>query len=105
MISRSLPGRATPGAPDSGALGTAWVGSLDREPAQIGISSVKDVPVNLSNSQMANGSGGDLRYLCIGTPITFTSYTKVNRTQISVDVKDFYLPKLSVAGNMITVTQ
>jgi hypothetical protein len=99
------PCSATPGAPDSGALGTAWVGSLDREPAQIGISSVKDVPVNLSNSQMANGSGGDLRYLCIGTPITFTSYTKVNRTQISVDVKDFYLPKLSVAGNMITVTQ
>jgi hypothetical protein len=99
------PCSATPGAPDSGALGTAWVGSLDREPAQIGISSVKDVPINLSNSQLAQGKGGQLRYLCIGTPVTFTSYTRVNRTQISIDVKDFYLPKISVVGNMISITQ
>jgi hypothetical protein len=93
--------------PASGAPGTAWVGSLDREPAQIGFSSVKDVLVNLSNSQLAQaqGTGGALRYLCAGTPITFTEYTMVNRMQVSMDIKDFQLPKIGIEGNMITITQ
>jgi len=91
--------------PEAGALGTAWVGSLDRQPAEFGISSIADVSVNLSNNQNQNGSKQELRYLCAGTPVTFTQFTAVRRMQIRLDIQDFYLPRYSVTGNMITVTE
>ena len=43
-----------------------------------------------------------MRSLCAGTPITFTQYSLVGRTQTSVDVDGFYLPKVSIVGNTIT---
>jgi hypothetical protein len=99
------PCSATPPSPDSGILGTAWAGSLDREPAQLSISPVVDLPVNLSNSQIQNTPGGGPRFLCPGTPITFTQYSRVARMQTSVDIQDFHLPKITVQGNMLTITQ
>jgi hypothetical protein len=92
-------------APDAGALGTAWVGVLNREPAQLGISPVVDPGVNLSNSQKADGPNNEPRYLCPGTSITFTQYERVARMQTSIDIQGFYLPKYSVTGDMITITQ
>jgi hypothetical protein len=95
----------SPTAPDAGVLGAAWVGSLDREPAQLSIASVIDLHIDLSNSQVLNTPGGKPRYLCAGTPIEFTQYKRVGRMQTSVDIQDFRLPKISVARNLITVTQ
>ena len=97
-------GAASP--PDGGMLGTAWVGALDREPAQLGISPVVDPNISLSNRQHNNEHNeNELRYLCPGTPITFTQYARVGRMQTSVDLQPFSLPKYSVAGNMIIITQ
>jgi hypothetical protein len=99
------PCAAAPNGPDAGALGTAWVGSLDRQFAEFGISSIADVSVNLSNNQKQDGSKPELRYLCLGTPVTFTQFTAVRRMQIRLDIKDFFLPRYSVTGNTITITQ
>lgn len=90
---------------DPEVLGTAWVGSLDREPAQIGISPVVEAHVNLSNNVIVNTPGGKPRYLCPGTPITFKQYNAVRRTQTSVDIQGFTLPQVKVEGNQITITQ
>ena len=87
--------------PDEGVLGTGWAGSLDRNPSEIGISPIVDTHVNLSNTQMENGTN-EMRSLCAVTPITFTQYSLVGRTQTSVDVDGFYLPKVSIVGNTIT---
>ena len=46
-------------------------------------------------------STNEMRSLCAGTPITFTQYSLVGRTQTSVDVDGLYLPKVSIAGNTI----
>jgi hypothetical protein len=94
-----------PGEPDPGALGTAWVGSLDREPAELSISSVFDVPVNFSNSQTMARGRNELRFLCPGTPISFTQYSTVRRVQTSVDIQNFVLPQIIVEGDQITVPQ
>jgi hypothetical protein len=86
-------------------LGTAWVGALDREPAQLSITSVVDLHIDLSNNQLEDGTR-DLRYLCPGTPVEFTQYARVGRMRTSVGIQDFHLPKVSVAGNhVISVTQ
>jgi hypothetical protein len=92
-------------APDSGILGTGWVGSLNREPAQLSIAPTIDLPISLSNSEVVNTPGGKRRFLCVGTPITFTQNTRVGRMQTSVDVQGFRLPKIAVAGSMMTITQ
>jgi len=99
----STPCTGAPSAPDAGVLGTGWTGTLDRWPAQINLSPALDMHVNLSNNQLENGTK-DRRALCPGTPITFTQYSRVGRTQASVDVQGFYLPKVVVAGRMITYT-
>jgi hypothetical protein len=85
-------------------LGTGWVGSLESEPAQLNFTSVFDLHVELSNRQLQNGTPG-VRYLCPGTPVEFTQYTSVGRMRTSVDIQDFHLPKIAVAGSLITVTQ
>lgn len=98
------PCEGTPTGPDAGVLGTGWVGSLDREPAQLNVTSVFDLHVELSNRQREDGTPG-VRYLCPGTPVEFTQFTRVGRMRTSVDIQGFHLPKASVAGSLITVTQ
>jgi hypothetical protein len=101
-----LPCAAAPSAPEGGRLGAAWVGALEREPAQLGISPVVEADINLSNGQHNTERGeNEPRYLCPGTPVTFTEYARVGRMQTSVDLPSFSLPKYSVTGNMITITQ
>lgn len=95
---------ASVNTPDSGAIGEAWAGSFDREPAQINISSVTDIHVDLSNGEQSN-EAKDARYLCAGTPITFTQFTRARRTQTVIDITDFHLPKISVTENTISITQ
>jgi len=90
-----------PTTPDQGVVGSGWAGTLNRGHGDFGFSPVQQVNVPLSNNQDNNKS----RYLCPGTPITFTRYLPVGRAQVSVDVKDLPLPKVSVIGNQLTVTQ
>jgi len=92
-------------APDPGVIGTVWVGSLDREPATFGISPVSQPQINLSNSQSGSDDNSRPRFLCPGTPVTFTHYNTIRRAQTSVEVQNFHLPSITVVGNRITVTQ
>jgi hypothetical protein len=96
---------SSPGEPDSGVLGAAWVGSLDREPAQLGISPVVDAPVNFSNSEIAESGRGGIRFLCPGTAISFTQYSTVRRAQTSVSIQSFILPQMTILGDRITIAQ
>jgi hypothetical protein len=96
---------SSPRGGDPRILGTAWVGSLDREPAQIGISPVVEAQVMLSNSESENTPGSKPRYLCPGTPITFSQYNAIGRTQTAVEIQGFTLPELKVEGNQFSITQ
>jgi hypothetical protein len=98
---------ASPSEPDLGVTGVAWVGSFDREPAQFGISSVVQPPISLSNNILPNRGNQEVQFrnLCLGTPITFTQYNLVRRTQTSVAIEGFFLPKMTAAGNAVTITQ
>jgi hypothetical protein len=98
------PCSGSPVGPDSGVVGTGWAGSLDGEAAQLGISPVVELHFKLSNSEVANTPGDKPRYLCPGTPITFAQYNRVRRTQTSIDIPGFLLPKMGIQGNMVTVT-
>jgi len=98
------PCSGAPTAPDAGTIGTGWAGSLDPTPGQLNLYPIVDLNVNLSNSHVQEANGGS-HYLCVGTPVAFTQYKAVRRMQTSVDIKEFHLPPISVAGNMITITQ
>jgi len=93
--------KGTPTTPDQGVLGSGWQGSVDRGPGEFGISPVKDLPLQLSNNMNNNKN----RYLCPGTPITFTQYSVVRRLQVAIDIKTYTMPQVSINGNQITVTQ
>jgi hypothetical protein len=89
-----------PTLPGPNEEGSAWVGSLDRAPAEFGLSPVELLPTWLSNSGYENGK---LRVLCPGTPIDFVQYKVVRRTQASVGIEDYRLPKVTVARGQVTV--
>jgi hypothetical protein len=79
-------------------IGTGWVGSLDTEPADLGITSVWDTQVPLSNYWM--GYPPRARRLCPGTPLTFARFARAGQTQVTLTIPNFRLPELSLAGQM-----
>lgn len=84
------------GATRESILGTAWEGSFDTEPAELGITSVWETPLSLSNSWAGYNKGYvRSRQLCPGSPVTFTRYELVGHTQIAIDIPDFQLPELA----------
>jgi hypothetical protein len=88
--------------PNTGVQGAAWAGDLDSAPAQFGITSVWTVLVSLSNSFQYTGERyrpDKPRYLCPGTPVTFTRYGLVKRLQTEVVIPNFQMPaKISPEG-------
>ncbi len=74
--------------------GAAWVGSLEKIPAEAGISPVWSQPINFSN-RMPNYPAKEPQHICPGTPVTFTTYTFGGRSQVSLDIGNFILPELS----------
>ena len=76
--------------PDPGVQGAGWAGSLDRAPAQFGISSVRQTNFQLSNGY-PNYPSGNPRYLCPGSPVTFTQYDVFRRTQVALTIQGFQL--------------
>lgn len=84
-------------ANDNSLLGTGWIGSLTTDPADLGIPSVWETPVGLSNMIFfQRGQVVHPRQLCPGSPITFASFTPVRRTQVSLTIQGFHLPELAL---------
>ncbi len=82
--------------PNSGVQGTGWTGNLDDDPAEFGISSVWTTGLELSNSMRDTGEKTrpqKPRYLCPGTPLTFTQYDPVRQIQSDNTIQDFHFPR------------
>jgi hypothetical protein len=91
----------SPAGADSGELASTWVGSPNRAPAELGISSIAQEFFYLAS--VTDPGNTKKRHLCPGTPLTFTQYNTVRRTQISLSVEDFHLPHATVTGNHVSV--
>jgi hypothetical protein len=78
--------------PDTGVQGDAWIGSLESSPADFAIAPVWSPSINLSNATKMEGNNPESRYLCPGTPVTFTEYNLVGRTQYDFTIPDFRFP-------------
>jgi hypothetical protein len=95
---------ANAAAPGLSVIGAAWTGELDRAPADFNLSPVAKPGIGLSNAD--NGSENRKpRFLCPGTPVTFTTYKLLRRIQTTIDIQDFHLPKTTVIGNQISIDQ
>jgi len=87
---------ATATEPNNGVQGSGWTGNLDDDPAEFGISSVWTTGLELSNSLRDTGQKGrpqEPRYLCPGTPLTFTQYDPVRQIQSDNTIQDFHFPR------------
>jgi hypothetical protein len=92
-------------SPDDKVQTAAWIGSLEKESAEFGIVPVSIAPVNFSNQfVMESNRPGNARHLCPGTPITFTKYTLAGRTQSTIWINGFQLPRLD-AGQVTVMNQ
>jgi hypothetical protein len=67
---------------------TAWVGSLEHDPADFGLTSVWNTGVSL-----AEGSYYQTKYLCPGTLISFTRFGLVRRLRTVLTIPNFSLPE------------
>lgn len=76
--------------------GSAWIGSTDRPPAELGIVPVWIDGIPLSN-QMPDFRANQPQHLCPGEPVTFSTYAVRAKTQASFDVQQFHLPVLNAA--------
>jgi hypothetical protein len=74
--------------------GEAWVGSLNRPPAEFAIAPVWSDGIGFTN-QDAGYRSNEPRHICPGTPATFTSYQAAGRTQAALDISGLVLPELS----------
>jgi hypothetical protein len=74
--------------------GEAWIGSLDRPPAEFAIAPVWSNALGFTNREPDYYSK-EPRHMCPGTPATFTMYRAAGRTQASLDIQGFVLPELS----------
>jgi hypothetical protein len=78
--------------PNTGIEGDAWVGTLEQSPADFGISPVWNPSTALSNATKIEGNKPEQRHLCPGTPLTFTQFNMVGRTQYDFTIPDFRFP-------------
>ena len=79
----------TNAGPDAeGMHATAWVGSLEHDPADFGLTSVWNTYVSL-----AEGSYYQTKYLCPGTMVSFTRFTLVRRLRTVLTIPNFVLPE------------
>jgi hypothetical protein len=78
--------------PNTGVPGDAWIGSLETSPADFAIAPIWSPPIGLSNDIKVEGAKSESRHLCPGTPVTFTQYNLVRRTQYDFTIPDFRFP-------------
>jgi hypothetical protein len=77
---------------NTGVEGDAWSGSLENSPADFAIAPIWTPAIVLSNATKGEGNKSEPRYLCPGTPVTFTQYNFVGRTQYDFTIPDFRFP-------------
>lgn len=78
--------------PNTGVEGDAWVGTLEQSPAEFGISPVSNPSTAFSNATKVEGNKPEPRHLCPGTPVSFTQFNTVSRTQYDFTIPDFRFP-------------
>jgi hypothetical protein len=89
-------------APDTGVPGDGWVGSLESSPADFGIAPIQSPSIALSNGTKMEGNKPEARYLCPGSPVTFTEYNMVGRTQYDFTIPDFRFPSYQPARGTLS---
>jgi hypothetical protein len=84
----------SPAAPSTtGIEGSGWTGSLNTAPAEFSLSSVSATQLPLSNNWNSESNRPTKpRHLCPGTPLTFTEYKVVQRTQSDISIPNFRFP-------------
>jgi hypothetical protein len=94
------------GSASDSMIGSAWIGSLDNDPAELGITSVWMNPIFLSNmmNPVRRSSGSEMphpgerirpRHLCPGSQVTYTTYEPAAHLQVQMTVDNFKLPELA----------
>jgi len=80
--------------------GEGWAGTADEEDMSFNLLPVTGVGFSLSNSSQTNpdGSSGAQRYLCAGTPVTFTRYAMTRRVEYDVTLENVKLPEMKNEG-------
>ena len=86
--------------PDSAPVsGDGWAGEASPALAEFGLSPVFGINLSLSNGTRLDSRGGNqgTRYLCPGTPVTFTRYALVGRSEYDVTFADYHAPTMPFA--------
>src|SRR6201998_2695333 len=87
--------RGASSSPDGSVQTAAWIGSLESEPADLGIVPVAISAVNFTNQFLTESNRqGKVRHLCPGSPVTFIEYTLTSRSQVTFWINGFQLPLL-----------
>ena len=83
-------------------IGTGWVGALNPDPADFGITSVWDTSLNLSGwADYRRQNPSRPRHLCPGSPVTFARFTRTGRTQLTLTIPNFRLPDLALGDQYL----
>lgn len=90
------PCATTPGNEGQGIQGAAWVGSLERAPADFGIFPVWSSYIGFTNQQVIEKNRiVGMRKLCPGTPLIFTAYRLSGHARSSLSISGFHIPELN----------
>jgi hypothetical protein len=80
-------------SPDATSVfASGWIGTLDNSPAEFGITSVWTSALYFPGQGFAQRDGKGRTYLCPGTPISFTEYALVDRSQLVQWFPEMKLP-------------
>jgi hypothetical protein len=80
-----------------------WVGSLDQDPADFGLTPVWTANITFSNTGTfsypeADDSPSPTRYICPGAPILVARYRTVKRLRYQVGIANVQLPSATPSG-------
>ncbi|HEX4039215.1 MAG TPA: hypothetical protein VHX37_14250 [Acidobacteriaceae bacterium] len=95
-----------PAALASGLAGGGWTGAVEQGPADLNLAAVWSSGLGLSNGidQEKFGKRGQnpQRYLCPGTPMTFTRYALLGRMLTAMTVTNFHVPEWRATGAVVS---
>jgi hypothetical protein len=96
------PPSGSPPDPNTSVEGAGWAGNLNSDPAEFGITSVWNVSLGLSNNmRQTDRPPWRQRYLWPRTPLTFTQYHLVRRTQSDLTIPAFHLPDYNQSARIL----
>jgi hypothetical protein len=95
VLTRGLCQAAPGDGPSPTGVESAWIGNLNNEPAEMGITPVKVVPLIFSANWTFNSPDyrtSVFQHLCPGAPITFTRYGLVRQMRTEFTLNNFQFP-------------